>query len=118
MSLEEHAKRMFDLGVIKGVCLVDSKGDIIWSYPSEWKPPVKELMRLWKSNEPGITIEGIRFSVLERYDDRLVAMNVGGRGGWIVMKSIVRKGYVVFVRIAEGVEVRKYWTDLAKFAEL
>jgi len=118
MSFDEKVRELVDSGIAKGVSLVDANGNVIWSYPQGWHPPVNELLKIWKSNEPGITIEGVRFSVLERYEDRLTMVNVGGQGGWVLLKSIARPNQIVIIRIAEGVDLKDHWTDIARLAEL
>lgn len=105
MSFEEVAKSLVNSGLAEGVALVDASGNVVWKWPEDWNPPVSELLSGWRSQEPGVLIGGVRFSVLERTDDKFVASSVSGGGVWIVMKHLTRKGQLIVVKFKPGIDV-------------
>ncbi|MHA1616869.1 MAG: hypothetical protein ACTSX9_06130 [Candidatus Njordarchaeales archaeon] len=87
MTVQESLKKLVDQGILQGVFIFDSSGNISWIYPSDWEPPIKEVFDAWDNSEiTGFNVGDVRFSVIERDPERFVAMNTSGKGTIIVLK--------------------------------
>ena len=121
MSTSEFQKGIQDLfskGLVSGVAIIDANKQIVWKHPDTWAPPVNEIFNTWSSKDiTGFEVGGIRFAVIDRVDERFIAMNMRGQGGFIVVKLPKNSGFLLAF-VPPGQNILEIYTDIAKVASL
>ncbi|WEU39983.1 MAG: hypothetical protein OdinLCB4_005805 [Candidatus Odinarchaeum yellowstonii] len=78
MSLEQLAGRLIS-GDIGATAVIKMTGEIIYQSPN-WSVDGVHAINVYKNREPSIIIQGVKYSVIDVNEDRLIATNVGGQG--------------------------------------
>ncbi len=92
MSVEEVAKSLIT-GDIGATAIISMTGEVIYQTPN-WSVDGAHAINTYKNREPNIIIQGVKYSVIDVNEDRLIATNVGGQGH-IVGAAIGAKGLLL-----------------------
>jgi len=99
MSFNDYAQEATAAGDIGVGYLIDGQGNVYWEYGKEnWAAldPHYVLQEWQKSGRTPIVVDNLKFTVIGKEQNRLVATNVGGQGHLIVAAcSNWQGGYVV-----------------------
>ncbi len=95
MSFNEVAERVVSEGIIGVGFLVDPQGNQYWSV-GEWPgfDPMA-VIQAWQRGDNSVVVNDIKFSVINKGDDKYVATNIQQQGHIIVAKCMFWDGYVV-----------------------
>jgi len=97
MSVEQLAGGLITTGgSIGATAVISMKGEILYQ-SSNWRVDGAHTVNVYKNKEPSITIQGVKYSVIDVNEDRLIATNVGGRGhivGAVIGSKALLIGYV------------------------
>jgi len=95
MSFLEIAERVINEGTLQVAFLIDEGGNVQWSH-GQW-PDLNpmDVVTAWQSNTTAITIGDLRFSVIDKGDDRFVGKSIAGGGVLILAKCLSWPGYLI-----------------------
>ncbi|MHA1835936.1 MAG: profilin family protein [Candidatus Odinarchaeia archaeon] len=80
MSFEEVSNTVIKSNnMITATALIKMDGSILYQ-TNNWQINGGEIINAFKNKESSITIQGIKYSVLDVNEDRLIATNVSGKG--------------------------------------
>lgn len=95
MSFLEVAERIINEGTIGVGFLIDPQGTVHWQH-GQWPDLVPaNVINAWQSNSTAIQIGDLRFSVIDRGDDKFVGRSIKGGGTLIVSKCLNWDGYLI-----------------------
>lgn len=94
MSFLEQAQQLMQEGVLGVGFLVGEDGSIYWS-TQNWDINPNEPIQMWQQGVSPMVVGGIKFSVLQRTDERMVATSLQGQGHLFIIKCPNYPAYMV-----------------------
>ncbi|MEM1657518.1 MAG: hypothetical protein QXK94_00570 [Candidatus Jordarchaeales archaeon] len=87
---------------ITAAAVITNDGRIIYQ-TNNWDVSVDapSLIASWREKAPAISVQGIKYSVLQTTEERLVATNVSGLGH-IILATIQRRGFLMVYVTPQG----------------
>ncbi len=95
MSVEQLADSLIT-GDIGATAVISLTGQVVYQ-SSNWNVDPAHIINVYKNKEPTVIVQGVRYSVIDVNEDRLIATNVGGQGhivGAVVGGKALLIGYV------------------------
>ncbi len=95
MSFNELAQKAVGEGTIGVGFLIDRTGNQFWTV-GEWpgfNPQM--IVDAWQKGENAVQVGDLRFSVINKGEDRFVATNLAGQGHIILAKCMFWDGYLI-----------------------
>lgn len=118
MSFNEWLNWILNSGSgIIAIAIYDMKGTCVFA-TDNWQSAAAEgqnILNAWKSRARSVMIGGVKFSILQATNERLIATNVGGYGH-IVATKIDNRGFVVGYVSPQG-DFAGAYRDLTHFAD-
>ncbi len=115
MSFQQDYERMIKAGTIQALVIVNiNDGSIYWT-SGNWEINGTEFLKVWAEKQPSVTVQGIKYSVIDITDNRLVATNVQGQGHSVAAKCPTQP-YVFVAYSPAKIDVREAYTEVAKLA--
>lgn len=95
MSFNEIAERVVAEGIVGVGFLLDPQGNVYWSV-GEWPgfDPMA-VINAWQRGDNSIVVNDIKFSVINKGEDKYVLTNIQQQGHIIVAKCMFWDGFVV-----------------------
>ncbi|MFB0545049.1 MAG: profilin family protein [Asgard group archaeon] len=115
MSFQQDYEKMIKAGTIQALVIVNiNDGSIYWT-SGNWELNGPQFLKAWAEKQPSVTVHGIKYSVIDITDDRLVATNVQGQGHAVAAKCPTQP-YVFVAYSPSKVPVGDAYTGTAKLA--
>lgn len=115
MSFQQDYDKMIKEGTIQALVIVNiNDGSVYWT-SGNWELNGPEFLKAWAEKQPSVTVQGIKYSVIDITDDRLVATNVKGQGHAVAAKCPTQP-YVFIAYSSANVSVKDAYTGTAKLA--
>ena len=95
MSFLETSQRIIAEGTIHVAFLIDESGAPHWNH-GEW-PDLNpmDVVKAWKTQSSAVWVGELKFSVIDRDEERLVGRSIRGDGTIILAKCLNWAGYLI-----------------------
>ena len=115
MSFLEIAEQVINEGTIQVYFLIDQNGQVVNQH-GEWPDlNAASILQTWQSNASSFLVGNIKFSVIDKGDDRFVGRSLGGDGTVVLVKCLNWAGYLI-TWAQNDVQTRLAYTESAKMA--